>query len=185
MAFYQKAVQLDPAYAVAYNDLGIVCEAKGFMERAEESYLQAIKVNPNYLSAYTNLALVYENKRDLQKAAFYWKRRSELGSQDDPWTEKAKKRTEDIELVLSKTPWQDEREQEVVGLLKETSIQKSILKKDDSALARKHFEKAKQSYDKQDYATAIKEALDALQLDPANPEIDEFIAKVQTRALSK
>src|SRR4030042_102417 len=58
--FYQKAIQLDPVYAVAFNDLGIVYETRGFIDRAEECYLQAVKVNPNYLSAYTNLALFYE-----------------------------------------------------------------------------------------------------------------------------
>ncbi|OGX19726.1 MAG: hypothetical protein A3K83_07445 [Omnitrophica WOR_2 bacterium RBG_13_44_8b] len=183
--FYQKAIQLDPAYAVAFNDLGIVYETRGFIDRAEECYLQAVKVNPNYLSAYTNLALFYESKRDLGKAAFCWKKRFELGSPDDPWTQKAKQRVVDINLVSSTNPRQDQREQEIMALLEKTAVQQSILRKEDKALANKHFEKAKQSYVKQDYATAIKEAFNALQLDPANQEIDKFIEKVQNRALSK
>ena len=68
LSFYQKAVELDPAYAVVYNDLGVVYEAMRFIDRAEESYLKAVKLDPEYLSAYTNLALLYENKRDLEKA---------------------------------------------------------------------------------------------------------------------
>jgi len=183
--FYQKAVQIDPVYAVAFNDLGIVYETRGFIDRAEDCYLQAIKVNPNYLSAYTNLALIFESKRDLEKAAFYWKKRFELGSPDDPWTEKAKQRVVDISLVSSTRPREDQREQEIMALLEKTAFEQSILRKEDKALANKHFEKAKQNYDKKDYATAIKEAFNALQLDPANQEIDKFIEKVQNRALSK
>lgn len=186
MTLYQKAIELDPSYAVAYNDLGIIYEAKGFIDRAEEYYLKSIDINPNYASAYSNLALLYESKRDLDKAAVYWKKRIELGLPNDPWTQKARKRLEDISLVLSDKPFEQEiREQEVVELMKDMAIQKAILRKDDKELSKNHFEKAKQSYDREDYATAIKEALDAQQLNPANKEIEKFIDKVQTRALSK
>jgi len=186
MAYYQKAIELDPAYAAPYNDLGIILEAKGLIDRAEEAYLRCIEIDPNYLSAYTNLALLYENKRDLNKSSIYWKKRAELGSPDDPWTQKARNRAQDISLVLSDRPLRELiREQEVVELLKDVAAQKTLLRKDDKALSRHHFEKAKQSYNKQDYATAIKEALDAQHLDSANEEIEKFIEKTQTRALSR
>jgi len=185
MSFYQKAIELDPAYAVTYNDLGITYESKGMIERAIGAYLMAIKIDPSYLSAYTNLALIYENKRDLKQAAFYWEKRAQLGSYDDPWTEKARQRLKDIGLVLSNNPLEDAREEEVYSFLKDVENQKSILRKDDSALSNKHFDKAKQSYDRGDFATAIKEAVDAQQLNPANREIEKFIEKVQLRALSK
>lgn len=185
LSLYQKAVELDPTYAVAYNDLGVIYEASGAIDRAEESYLKCVNIDPAYLSVYTNLALLYENKRDLDKAAFYWAKRLELGSPDDPWTQKAKQRLEDIRLVLSDKPFEQAREQEIIGFLKDVATQKSLLKEDDKALAKQYFEKAKQSYNKDDFATAFKEALDAKQLDPANKEIEEFIKKVQTRALSR
>ena len=185
MSLYQKAIELDPSYAVAYNDLGIISEAKGFIDRAEECYLKSIEIDPNYLSAYTNLALLYENKRDLNKAAVYWKKRVESGLPNDPWTQKAKKRLEDISLVLSNRPAEDIREQEIVRFMKDVAMQKVILTKDDKELSKNHFKKAKQSYDKEDYATSIKEALDAQQLNPANKEIEKFIEEVQTRALSQ
>jgi len=185
LVFYQKAIELDSLYAVAYNDLGVIYEAKGETDRAEGSYLSAIKIDPSYLSACTNLALFYENKRDFNKAAIYWGKRAALGSPEDPWTEKAKKRLEDIRLVSARTPLRDNREQEVVEFLKEVANKKAILKNDDKALAREHFIKAKKSYDKQDYPTAIKQALDAQQLDPDNPEIQNFIDKAQVRALTR
>lgn len=185
LGFYQKAIKLDPLYAVAYNDLGVIYELRGASDRAEESYLNAIKIDPSYLSACTNLALLYENKRDFDKAAIYWGKRAALGSPEDPWTEKAKKRLSDIEWVSAKSPLRDSREQEVVEFLKEVANKKAILRKDNKALAREHLRKAKKSYDKQDYATAIKEALDAQQLDPGHQVIENFIDKAQIRALTK
>ncbi len=185
MNLYQKAIELDPAYAVAYNDLGVIYEAKGFIDRAEESYLKAAKIDPAYLSAYTNLALLYQNKRELERAAFYWKKRAELGSPDDPWTEKARQRLEDIRFALSDNPMEDFKEQEAIGLLKDVANQKSLLKKDNRELAKFYFEKAKRSYRKGDEVAAFKQAVDANQLDPSNAEIEEFIEKLQRRLLSK
>lgn len=185
IVFYQKAVQVDPSYAVAYNDLGVVYEAKGLIERAQESYLKAIELDPNYLSAYSNLALFYENRRDLDKAAFYWKKRADLGQPQDPWTKKAKQRLIDVRLALSGSPIEDIREQEVIEFMREINSQKAMFRQDDLALSRKHFDKAKKSYNKDDYATALKEALDAQYLDPTNQEIEEFIGKVRVRLISK
>lgn len=74
MGLYQKAVALDPMYAVVYNDLGIIYEAKDILDKAELYYLTALKLDPNLLSAYSNLALLYESKRELEKAAYYWEK---------------------------------------------------------------------------------------------------------------
>lgn len=185
LSLYQKAIEIDPTYAVVYNDIGVIYEAKGFTEQAEESYLKAIKIDPHYLSAYSNLALLYESKRDLEKAYFYWEKRVKLGSADEPWTQKARQRLEDIKLALGKIEVSQPRKQEVIGLIKDVVNEKNILRHDNKALTNKHFEKAKRSYNKGDYAQAIKEALDGQQLDPSNKEIEEFIEKVQLRALSK
>lgn len=185
MNLYQKAIVLDPAYAAVYNDLGIVYEAYGFIDRAKESYLKCIKIDPRYLGAYSNLALFYENKRDLKKALFYWEKRVDLGSPSDPWTEKARKRLEDTRSVLSNKPLEEMREQEVFSLMKEVTKEKVALQQDEKLLSQRHFEKAKKRFADQDLAAAIKEALDAQQLDPANQEIEKFIEKVQTRALSR
>ncbi len=183
MSLYQKAIELDPAHAVAYNDLGIIYEAKGLIDLAEENYLKSISIDPMYLSTYSNLALLYENKRELERSAFYWEKRVQLGSLNDAWKEKARQRLADIRSVLSKRPVEDAREQEVIALMKDVAVYKSRLRTDSKALSQEYFEKAKQSYNKGDFATAIKEALDAQYLDPANEEIEKFIEKVQTRAL--
>lgn len=185
MGLYQKAVAMDPGYGVVYNDLGVIYEAAGLFPQAEESYSKAIKINPGYLSAYTNLALFYENQRKLDKAEFYWSQRASLGSPDDPWTQKAVSRLNDIRAVSSNQPIAFAREDDVLGLMKDISGRKSALNKDDKMLSQDHFRKAKLSFDRGDLAMAFKEALDAQYLDQDNREIEAFIEKVETRALSR
>ncbi|MDO8661996.1 MAG: tetratricopeptide repeat protein [Candidatus Omnitrophota bacterium] len=119
LTLYQKAVELDPVYAVVCNDLGIIYEAQGQLDRAEDSYLQALKIDPRFLGVYTNLAFLYEDKRDLDKAVYYWKKRAELGDPDDPWTMRAEQRLKDVRLVLSQNPMTDVREKKVNDLARE------------------------------------------------------------------
>lgn len=196
MAFYQKATELDHVYAVAYNDLGIIYEAKGWIDRAEDSYLKAIKIDPSYLSAYSNLALLYENKHELTQAEFFWQKRAELGSSDDPWTQRAKTRLEDIWLVLGKRPNVSSREQEILEFMQDVSANLSALKKEDVKpykkveednrdIARDYFNQAKLSYEEGDYVTALKQALEAQQLDPSNKNVNTFIEELQRRLLSR
>ena len=184
LSFYQKALALDSSYAVVYNDLGVIYEAMGFPERAKESYFKSIKIDPAYLSAYTNIALFYEEQRDLERAAFYWAKRAELGSPDDPWAQKAASRFKDIRAVLSNKPIADAQEEDVLGLIKDISIYKSVFDKDDRAQAQNHLSKAKQYYKNNKLTAAIKEALEALDLDQSNPEIKELIEKIDSDPVS-
>jgi len=178
MALYQKAIALDPTYAVAYNDLGVIYEAAGFPERAKESYYRAIRVEPSYLSSYSNMALFYEDQRDLDRAAFYWAKRAELGPVDDPWTEKAAKRYKDIRSVLSSRPEADAREEDVLGLIKDVTVYKSAFTKADKVQARNHLRKAEKYYNKRKFTQALKEAYEAKDLDAASPEINGFIDRI-------
>jgi len=183
--FYQKAMALDPSYAAPYNDLGVILEAEGLIDSAEQCYLQSLKIDPNYLSAYSNLALLYENERDLDKAAFFWSKRVEMGLPTDPWTIKASKRLQDIRAITAERPFKDMREQEIVDLMTDVSVYKSVLKKDDKALAASYMRKAKMLETKGDGTTALKMAIDAAQLDPNNKDIQSYVDKLQIRALSK
>lgn len=182
--YYQKAIELDPNFAAGYNDLGVIYEATGFPERAEQAYLQAIKLDATFLSAYSNLALFYEGQRDLKKAAMYWKKRAELGAEDDPWTQKARARYADIGLVISPSP-EDAKEKRIVGLMQDVTRQKEAARKDNREEARIVFAKAKESYRRGDEVTALSLALNAEALDPSNKAVNEFIEKVQRRLLTK
>jgi len=203
MALYQKAIQLDPAYAIAYNDLGVVLEAEGLIDRAQQCYLMAVKIDPNFASAYTNLALLYENERELDKAAFCWGKRAELGAPGDPWTVRANQRLEDIRAITSNKPlpsplireqklqqmreqqMREMHKQEVTDLAKDVSAYKDRLREDNKVLAASYMKKAKRLEKQGDEITALKIAIDAQQLDPDNEKIENYINKLQIRNLSK
>jgi len=211
IGFYQKSIQLDPTYATAYNDLGIVYELKGLSDLAEENYLKAIKIDPNYLSAYSNLALFYEDRRDLKKASFYWQKRIDLGFSSDPWVIKAKRRLEDINLVLGKKPQESNREQEIIDFINEVSVIKSMekqdsakrskeaketrqtaktteavkIKEDRKTTAAKYFQEAQSKYQKGEYLSAYMDASEAQILDPSNKVISEFLEELQRKLLSR
>lgn len=182
LSYYKKAIALDPTYAATYNDLGIVYDLEGSTELAKENYLKCANLDPHYVSAYTNLALLYESKRDLSKAAFYWDKRVRLGLEDDPWTQKAKKRLEDLRTVMSANPLEYANEQATIKRLKDDE---SARRKDNAGFALSLFEEAKAKFKKGDLVGSLKLAIDAKQLDPDNDKIDEFISKVQRRALSR
>jgi len=189
-AFYQKAITLDPFYAVAYNDLGIIYEAGGERGRAKDLYLKALEVDPNLLAAYANLAIICEEERDLKKAVYYWQKRAELGNPDEPWTIKAKNRLADIELVLSDNPVRETREKQVITIGQEAESEKAFLaqgskKQGDKALAKQYLKKAKRLYKQGKEVDALKIAFDAQQMDPSNKEIEDFLNKLSTRLLSR
>jgi tetratricopeptide (TPR) repeat protein len=182
LSLYQKAVQLDPHFIVAYNDMGILYEAKGMPKEAEKCYLKAIELEPGYLSSYSNLALLYESQRNFEKAARYWQKRIDLGSADDPWTEKAKERLDDLFLILGNRP-QDVRERQVAGFMRDVAGQKQFRKVDRETSAQEYFTNAQLLYKKGKKLEALKEALRAQQLDPGNSDIEAFVEKVQRRLL--
>ena len=183
LGMYQKAAEIDPSYAAVFNDIGVVYEAKGDLDKAETSYLRAIKIDPNFLSVYSNLGALYESRRELEKAAYYWQKRASFGLAHDPWTKRARKHVQDISVALGGP--NAASEMELIDLMKEVSSRKSHLQESDKAQAAQYFEKAKRSYKKDDYPSAIKYATSALTLDPDNSEIEAFVSKVQIRALSK
>ena len=205
LSLYQKAAEIDPGYAIVYNDLGIIYEAKGLVDRAEESYLKALKIDGHYLSAYSNLALLYENKHELDKAAACWQKRAEIGPANDPWTQRAKARLEDINLVLGKRPNVVTREQEILNFMHDVSVNLATIKKekkkklkeakavkldkkikqDNKDIAKDHYEQAKISYEKGDYVIALQEAMEAQQMDPSNKSVNTFIEELQRRLLSR
>jgi Flp pilus assembly protein TadD len=44
---WQRAVEIDPRYAEAYNDLAIAYEHEGDFEKARLSYEKALEIEPN------------------------------------------------------------------------------------------------------------------------------------------
>jgi type IV pilus assembly protein PilF len=57
---WERAVQLDPAYAAAYNDLAIAYEHEGMLDKARKAYERALEIDPNNSQIRQNYELFKE-----------------------------------------------------------------------------------------------------------------------------
>ena len=65
---WEKAVELDPKYAAAYNDLAIAYEHEGQLDKARKAYYMALALDPNNSQIRQNYDLFKEiNDRVAQR----------------------------------------------------------------------------------------------------------------------
>src|SRR5262245_2215495 len=57
---WEKAVELDPTYAAAHNDLGIAYEHEGMLDKARNAYEKALELEPNNAQIRQNYELFKE-----------------------------------------------------------------------------------------------------------------------------
>ena len=57
---WQKATELDPTYAAAYNDLAIAYEHEGQLDKARKAYDKALELDPNNTQVRQNYELFKE-----------------------------------------------------------------------------------------------------------------------------
>ena len=57
---WEKAVELDPTYAAAFNDLAIAYEHEGQLEKARKAYEKALELEPNNTEIRQNFELFKE-----------------------------------------------------------------------------------------------------------------------------
>jgi len=57
---WEKATELDPTYAAAYNDLAIAYEHEGQLDKARKAYEKAIELEPNNSQIQQNFELFKE-----------------------------------------------------------------------------------------------------------------------------
>jgi len=57
---WEKAVQIDPTYAAAFNDLAVAYEHEGQLEKAREAYEKALALEPNNAQIKQNYELFKE-----------------------------------------------------------------------------------------------------------------------------
>lgn len=57
---WERAVQLDPSYAAAYNNLAIAYEQTGEFDKAMQAYEKAVELEPNNLLIRQNFDLFKE-----------------------------------------------------------------------------------------------------------------------------
>lgn len=63
-----KAVDLDPFYSSAWNDLGVAFIESGLPERAIEPLMTATRLDPTYVEAWNNLGVALINMQKYEKA---------------------------------------------------------------------------------------------------------------------
>ena len=57
---WQKATEIDPTYAAAYNDLAIAYEHEGQLDKARKAYEKAVELEPNNAEIKQNFELFKE-----------------------------------------------------------------------------------------------------------------------------
>lgn len=77
-AEFEKALTLQPDYALAVIGLGDAHRAAGRLPEAERSYRRAIALQPGYWSAYNRLGVFYFNRTQYPEAAAMFRRVIEL-----------------------------------------------------------------------------------------------------------
>jgi tetratricopeptide (TPR) repeat protein len=75
---YQKAIELKPDYAYAYNNIGLAYYEKGNDDQAILLYEKAIELKPDYAYVYNNLGLSYYEKGMYDKAIQSYRKALEL-----------------------------------------------------------------------------------------------------------
>ena len=64
----KKQIQIQPNYAKAHNNLGVVLQELGEQQKAISSYKKTIQIQSNYADAHYNLGVVLQELGEQQKA---------------------------------------------------------------------------------------------------------------------
>lgn len=169
----QKSIEIDPGYASAQNDIGIIYESLGFTEQAEASYLEAAKLSPELPGPYSNLALFYESQDRQKEAIDYWAKRAKTGVDDDPWKKRAQDRF--FELIALHPEIQEQYIAEESRLLIDAVAEEKRAKKiEEEKQSQEFYLSSRKHYKNADYQKAIEDLDRSLSLDSANADKLKF-----------
>ena len=85
MANYNKALEINPNLAEAYNNRGFCYYNQGHSTQAISDYNKALEINPNLAEAYYNRSRVYFALREYDKAWADVHKAEELGYTAEPF----------------------------------------------------------------------------------------------------
>lgn len=75
---YREALQIDPSYYFAYNNLGTLLRDEGKLDAAIAEFQSALRIKSDYALAHSNLGLTFEKKADFPEALQHMNRAHEL-----------------------------------------------------------------------------------------------------------
>lgn len=81
--YSERAIRLDPKYAVAFNNLGAAYAKQGNLDVAMECYRKAASINPNYAAAFSNIGVAFYRLGYLKEAVEYFEKAIELDPKFD------------------------------------------------------------------------------------------------------
>lgn len=110
-AHYRRAIEIDPEFAEAANDLGALLYIRGRFEESRDVLAKAAKVDPNLAPVLANLSAALMALRQPVEAEGYARRAVAL----DPTAIRSR-----YLLGLSRM-WQDKHDAETVGMLEEAA----------------------------------------------------------------
>ena len=70
----RKAVEAQPDYSVAHNNLAAALEKKDLLTEAEAEYRKAVELDPTFAEALNNLGSVIRRQGDLRTAMHWWQK---------------------------------------------------------------------------------------------------------------
>ena len=80
LASFDKAIQLKPDYADAYNDLGLTLRAAGNVDGAVADFEQALRIRPRFAETRVNLGNIFGERKQWKEAVSQF----EEALRDDP-----------------------------------------------------------------------------------------------------
>lgn len=79
ISLYKKAIELNPYFVDAYNNLGVAYEKTGNVDEAIAAYKKAIQVDPDYPHSYNNLAIAYYRLKKFDLSIEYFDKAAKRG----------------------------------------------------------------------------------------------------------
>jgi Flp pilus assembly protein TadD len=68
IAGFQRAVEVDPGFALAWNGLSMACRQKGDIDAAIAAARRLAELEPDDPLSHTNLSILYQSKGMIQEA---------------------------------------------------------------------------------------------------------------------
>ena len=75
---YQKAIRINPNYALAYFNLGLLNSQRGNFNDALKQFGKAIEIDPLFAEAYRNTAIIYYMTENFEKSLFNFEKYNSL-----------------------------------------------------------------------------------------------------------